>query len=115
MTADFRLHEYAAAKRRPRGAQRNGPVTVTRVWPVVMAEVLRLADGDRSRLRVLSATEVLVCNGPRTALYATLSRPRAAREPETSQASGTEGTAEVSEEAQSSRPRSWELSASPPC
>jgi hypothetical protein len=82
MTADFRLHEYAAAKRRPRGAQRNGPVTVVRVWPEAMRVALRLADGDRSRLRVLSATEVLVCNGPRTALYAPLSRPRAAREPE---------------------------------
>ncbi len=45
-----------------------------------MRVALRLADGDRSRLRVLSATEVLVCNGPRTALYAPLSRPRAARE-----------------------------------
>jgi hypothetical protein len=39
-----------------------------------MRVALRLADGDRSRLRVLSATEVLVCNGPRTALYAPLSR-----------------------------------------
>lgn len=65
MTADFRLTEYAAAKRRPRSAQRNNPVTVTRVWPAAMAEALRLANGDRARLRVVSATEVDVLNKPR--------------------------------------------------
>src|ERR1700676_3181372 len=55
---------YAAAKRHPRVLQPNGPVTVVRVWPAVMAEALRLADGDSARVRVLWATSCLVTNQP---------------------------------------------------
>lgn len=63
MTADFRLTEMAAAKRRPRRAQRNGRVTVVRVAPLAMRVALELADGDSARIRVLGPAEVLVVNG----------------------------------------------------
>lgn len=66
MTADFRLHGYAAAKKRPRGAQRNGPVSVTQVPAEAMRVARQLAKGkgDTVRIRVLSATCVLVANQP---------------------------------------------------
>jgi hypothetical protein len=64
MTAAFRLHERAAAKRVRRGAQLNGPITVIRVAPEAMRVALRLADGDASRIRIISARCVLVANQP---------------------------------------------------
>jgi hypothetical protein len=64
MTAYFRTHGYAAAKRVPRGSQRNGQVTVTRVAPEAMRVALQLAGGDRSRIRVLGPATVLVANQP---------------------------------------------------
>ncbi len=64
MTAAFRLHERAAAKRVRRGRNLSGPVTVIRVAPEAMRVALRLADGDASRIRVISARCVLVANQP---------------------------------------------------
>lgn len=70
MTEHFRLHERAAQKRsRKRARTRgrlNGVVQIQVVDPLVMAVALQFADGDARRLRILSATTVLVANAPRT-------------------------------------------------
>ncbi|MFF9649697.1 hypothetical protein [Streptomyces sp. NPDC014622] len=50
-------------KRRQATAQtgsRNGPVTVLRVHPAVMKAALDAANGDASRIRIVSETEVWV-------------------------------------------------------
>jgi hypothetical protein len=65
MTEYFRLHGRAALARRGRGPQRNGPVSVTRVSPAAWTVALGLAGGDRSRLRVISVTVVVVENRSR--------------------------------------------------
>lgn len=39
-----------------------GPVTVTRVYPETWWTALRLAEGDRDRLVIISATEIIVTN-----------------------------------------------------
>lgn len=65
MTEGFRLHGLAAAKKRHREPSRNGPVTVIQIDPLVWACAMELADGDAQRIRVLSATAVIVTNQPR--------------------------------------------------
>jgi hypothetical protein len=65
MTESFRLHGRAALRPRGRGKQRNGSVAVARVSPAAWQAALRLAGGDRSRLRVVSVTVVVVENRPR--------------------------------------------------
>ncbi len=62
MTEFYRLHGRAALRIRHPGKQRNGPVTTTHVSPAAWVTALGLADGDRSRLRVISATTVVVVN-----------------------------------------------------
>jgi hypothetical protein len=62
MSEAFRLHSYAAAWRQASGPPKNGPVTRTSVSPAAWTTALFLAQGDRRRLRVQSATEVLVIN-----------------------------------------------------
>jgi hypothetical protein len=61
------VHKHALVKRarRPAGP-RSSAVEVTRVHPMAWRTALALAGRDRSRLRVLSATEVLVRNGGRS-------------------------------------------------
>jgi hypothetical protein len=49
---------------RTRGRGRNGPVIATRVIPVAWVTALALADGDPARLRVISASEIIVTNNP---------------------------------------------------
>ena len=61
------VHKYAAARRRSRGPARSGPVTVTRVDPQVWRVAIRLACGDRGRLRVVDRTSVVVVNVSRYA------------------------------------------------
>jgi predicted RNA-binding Zn ribbon-like protein len=61
----FKVHSRAATAVRDRRPQRNGPVTVSRLDPLAEEAALFLADGDRSRLRILSASAVIVQNRPR--------------------------------------------------
>ena len=44
---------------------RSGGVTSTQVDPQVWATALKAADGDKSRLRIVSKTEVVILNGSR--------------------------------------------------
>lgn len=62
MSDAFAVHTYAAAKRRPRGPQRNGQVITQTVNRAVLSAALRIADGDASCLRIVSPTEVIVTN-----------------------------------------------------
>ncbi|HTX28837.1 MAG TPA: hypothetical protein VME19_17675 [Streptosporangiaceae bacterium] len=58
----FRIHGLACARRRIRDPRRNGPVITARVHPAAWQAALRLASGDRSRLRVQGPGSVLVIN-----------------------------------------------------
>jgi hypothetical protein len=60
----FRLHRTAALRRPARGGQLTGPVSVIKVNIAVWREALRLAGHDRSRLRVIDASTVVVVNRP---------------------------------------------------
>jgi hypothetical protein len=64
VTEHFRLHIYAAARKRARGPRKNGPLTHTHVHPDAHALALILADSNPARLRILSSTSVLVINRP---------------------------------------------------
>jgi len=64
MSADFRLHTYAAARNSRKGPRKNGPVTAKRVCPAAWRAALTLARGDYRRLRIQSPTEVVVLNRP---------------------------------------------------
>jgi hypothetical protein len=63
--SDFMLHALAGGRhpRRDKGGRRSGRVTVMKVDRDVWREALRLVGNDSSRLRVISADEVLVVNG----------------------------------------------------
>jgi hypothetical protein len=65
VTGYYRVHGRAVVRRHPRGPQRNGPLTTTRVHPDALALALILADSNPARLRFLSTTQVLVVNRPR--------------------------------------------------
>jgi hypothetical protein len=65
VTADFRLTAYAAARAPERPRRRGNPVSVIRVLPAVWEHALRLADGDAGRIRIISASAVLVVNNRR--------------------------------------------------
>jgi len=65
MTEAFRVHSFAAAARQHRSSARSGPVLVTRVHPRVWATAIELANGDTSRIRVISPTTVVVRNNNR--------------------------------------------------
>ncbi len=62
MSEGFRLHTMAVAARWRVEKSRNGPVVTIRVDPLVWAVALEVADGDVQRIKVISATEVLVKN-----------------------------------------------------
>jgi hypothetical protein len=59
------VHRDAVAKLPRRTGSRSGPVRAERVDPRVWQTALRLADGDRSRIRVISPRKVEVINAPR--------------------------------------------------
>lgn len=63
MTDDFRVHDLAAAKRKPRGAARKfAPVTVAKANP----EVVRLAHkllGPDQRLEIQRDGSIIIKNG----------------------------------------------------
>jgi hypothetical protein len=67
VSAQFRVHGYAAARRRSRRPPAPSPVTREQVPEIVMLTALELAGGDRRRIRVLGATTVLVVNQPKGA------------------------------------------------
>jgi hypothetical protein len=63
VTAAYRLHRTAALRAsQARKPPRSAHVTTVRVAAVVMAEALRLAEGDPRRLRIIDASTVLVSN-----------------------------------------------------
>ena len=64
MTDAYRLHTRAAARMTPRPRRQAHPVTVTRVDRAAWRAALVLAGGDHRRLRVRSATEIIVLNRP---------------------------------------------------
>jgi hypothetical protein len=62
----FRIHgrgRRTYARKQARGL-RSGPVTTATLHPLARKCALFLADGDRRRFRIISATEVLVVNRP---------------------------------------------------
>lgn len=61
------IHKNALAKRMRRPAHRSGRVVTDRVHDDAWSLALILADGQRLRLRVISATAVIVQNGRRRA------------------------------------------------
>jgi hypothetical protein len=56
------IHKHAAARRRHTIRPRSGPVSVVRVHPAAWETALRLAGGDRHRLRVRDSRTVVVVN-----------------------------------------------------
>jgi hypothetical protein len=56
------VHKNAAAKRRYTVRPRSGPVVITRLHPLAEECALFLAQGNRTRLRVISASTVIVVN-----------------------------------------------------
>lgn len=65
MSDSFRVHTYAAGKRKRRTAQhRSSRVTTFAVDARVWATALELANGDVRRIQILSDKEVRVANGP---------------------------------------------------
>lgn len=58
----FKVHSLAAAKREPDNRTRRYPVRVTRVDPRVLRVAMRLAKGDRKRLRFPGDGSVIVIN-----------------------------------------------------
>jgi predicted RNA-binding Zn ribbon-like protein len=63
------VHTYACARRKTRAPNRNSPVSTTYLHPLAQEAVLFLADGDPSRLRIISPAVVLVLNHPRGRRY----------------------------------------------
>lgn len=57
--------EQDQPRRRRRSRRKTEPVTVCRVDALLMAVAVDMADGDRSRVRILGPTTVLVENRPR--------------------------------------------------
>ncbi len=60
----FKVHRDAAMKRRARSPRDRYPVTVTRAHPEAWATAIAIAHGDRSRLRVVDTSTVVVVNPP---------------------------------------------------
>jgi hypothetical protein len=67
MTSAHRVHRLGAVRTPRLRAKGSQPVTTITVSPAVMAEALRLAGGDARRIRIESATSVVVVNQPRGA------------------------------------------------
>lgn len=59
------VHKHAVARRVRRSASRSGDVTTERVNEIAWAMALALAGGNPARLRVVSATVVIVQNSAR--------------------------------------------------
>ena len=58
----FEVHAYAAARSARTQRRRASQVTVTRVVPALWDHALRAANGDGSRITIISTTEVIITN-----------------------------------------------------
>lgn len=65
MTDAFYVHGLAAMKQQRRKPRRAEPVTVIKVLPIIWEHAMQAANGDGTRIKIISATEVLVTNRSR--------------------------------------------------